>query len=131
MADRRLTPRAKSAEEARERRLNKNATKSKTRAEKSSRIVAQSIRQIYAEFLAKQHSVKVGKKVEILDADQIIMDSMIKIFLRGESCSVALMEKMADRLERTSTAPGDAAEKDKSLLNQLLGETTDEENTDN
>lgn len=57
------------------------------------------ISQIYAEFLAKKYSVKVGGENKKITGADLCNEAMKKIMARGDSSSVSLMKEIREAME--------------------------------
>lgn len=55
--------------------------------------------QIYAEFLAKKYSVKVGGENKKITGADLCNEAMKKIMARGDSSSVSLMKEIREAME--------------------------------
>lgn len=86
-------------------------------------------KEIYAEFLVKNHKVKLGKKEVEMTADEIINAAVMKTLNTGSSATVAMLKEMADRTEGT-VGSSDAAKKDLDVLGGLMGTAANEEKTE-
>ena len=57
------------------------------------------ISQIYADFLAKKYSVKVGGENKKITGAELCNEAMKKIMARGDSSSVSLMKEIREAME--------------------------------
>lgn len=57
------------------------------------------ISQIYADFLAKKYSVKVGGENKKITGADLCNEAMKKIMARGDSSSVSLMKEIREAME--------------------------------
>lgn len=98
-------------------------------ASKKARAKKKLFREIYADFLVKNHKVKLGKKEIEMTADEIINAAVMKTLNTGSSATVAMLKEMADRTEGVAGS-SDAAKKDLDVLGGLMGTAANEEKTE-
>jgi hypothetical protein len=55
--------------------------------------------QIYAEFLEKEYSIKVGDKTKKITGAEFVNEAMKKIIARGDSSSVSLLRELREGTE--------------------------------
>ena len=82
-------------ENARERQK-KSAQKRKENAAKK-----KLMSQIYAEFLEREYSIKVGDKTNKISGAELCNEAMKKIIARGDSSSVSLLKELREGTEGT------------------------------
>ena len=80
-------------ENARERQLKSAEKRKENNAKKKL------MSQIYAEFLEKEYSIKVGDKTKKITGAEFVNEAMKKIIARGDSSSVSLMREIRSCLE--------------------------------
>ena len=80
-------------ENARERQLKSAAKRKENHAKK----VLMS--QIYADFLEKEYSIKVGDKTKKITGAEFVNEAMKKIIARGDSSSVSLLRELREGTE--------------------------------
>lgn len=84
--------------------------------------------QIYAEFLEKKYSIKVGNKTKKISGAELCNEAMKKIIARGDSATVSLLKEVREGTEGTSinlsgglvTRMETAAEREK-LYDEIIG----------
>ena len=86
-----LNPR--NSENARERQLKSAEKRKENNAKKKL------MSQIYAEFLEKEYSIKVGDKTKKITGAEFVNEAMKKIIARGDSSSVSLMRELREGTE--------------------------------
>ena len=80
-------------ENARERQLKSAEKRKENNAKKKL------MSQIYAEFLEKEYSIKVGDKTKKITGAEFVNEAMKKIIARGDSSSVSLMRELREGTE--------------------------------
>jgi hypothetical protein len=80
-------------ENARERQLKSAAKRKENNAKKKL------MSQIYAEFLEKKYSIKVGDKTKKITGAELCNEAMKKIIARGDSSSVSLLRELREGTE--------------------------------
>jgi hypothetical protein len=80
-------------ENARERQLKSAKKRKENHAKKKL------MSQIYAEFLEKEYSIKVGEKTKKITGAEFVNEAMKKIIARGDSSSVSLLRELREGTE--------------------------------
>ena len=83
------------SENARERQLKSAEKRKENNAKKKL------MSQIYAEFLEKKYSIKVGNKTKKITGADLCNEAMKKIIARGDSSSVSLLKELREGTEGT------------------------------
>ena len=80
-------------ENARERQLKSAEKRKENNAKKKL------MSQIYAEFLEKEYSIKIGDKTKKITGAEFVNEAMKKIIARGDSSSVSLLRELREGTE--------------------------------
>jgi hypothetical protein len=110
-------------ENARERQLKSAAKRKENNAKKKL------MSQIYAEFLEKKYSIKVGNKIKKMSGAELCNEAMKKIIARGDSSSVSLLRELREGTEGTKmqvtgnvTTKLETAEERERLFDELIND---------